>query len=947
MPTPEPPGDFQIRITPSDSSPSRSVYRRPKTPWWQSPWTILGGLLIAAVLGFVALQGFQSESALMVRFGDSPPVSVEEMVLWKYRPPIQLQGVSKKSLRYELVEGPAGVSIDQQTGELAWQPTEAEGPGDYKITIKVSNGKLSDETSFAMRVKEADQPPAFAALPSEKLSVGETVKVRVTANDPDVPGRPVRYSLDQPAGLTARLDETTGEFRWAVPSNQPPGKYRFSIQAAESGGTLAASEVLTVVVTAPEDTSADSLVVALRAEGALASLVKDGTRFPQFSRAGRTLLVNGAEVCVFHYPSEAAVRQEVSRIQSDGPKFFGMTATETSRLSVFRRSGDLAVYDGQREPTLAALRSHFGEPIAKIQLAPASSLAGDPEKPAAEADSQADRDLELLLSLHKRERLAAADSYPILRKLFADRFAQKHESVLKEAWGKDYREIMHWLDQRPEIREEFFLALDPEHDRLPEALRLFQSLRKQFPERFEEYAQLAIAVSVVWDEPRGSVVDYAHHARRTDSKMPEDLLTAPDVFRYFVEAESVMQGRAKFLPWEFLVWIVNDRTPLAERKWVVQNYLGRRPQIGKCYKDVPYDVEMLKTHSEVCRLNGKDYVLPNIRQFGGVCAMQADFASRVAKSLGVPAAYVGGESRGGEHHAWVMWVELLSVNQNQIRFSLESYGRYRGDKYYVGDLRDAQTGEPITDREMERELRVVGINPKGKRHADLAIRALDMIHQSEPLSVKDSMAALLTTLKLCPGHEPSWRKLAELASSEEIDRDERRMMVRALDSLFKTFTGFPDFTWKVFANLTRYEKDSRAKVQLYERLLQFYQAAGRPDLACEAALATANLLVEQKRPGDAIQKLSAIILRFADEGRYVPRMLDRAEEIHKTLGGSSADLVAFYQKLLPKIPPKRGDLPSPYAIKMYQRAIECFKENNRPDLVGAMSAKLTALQAGM
>ena len=85
-------------------------------------------------------------------------------------------------------------------------------------------------------------------------------------------------------------------------------------------------------------------------------------------------------------------------------------------------------------------------------------------------------------------------------------------------------------------------------------------------------------------------------------------------------------------------------------------------------------------------------------------------------------------------HAWVMWVELLSVNQNQIRFSLESYGRYRGDKYYVGDLRDAQTGEQITDREMERKLRVLGSNPKGKRHADLAVRALDMIDQSEPLS---------------------------------------------------------------------------------------------------------------------------------------------------------------------------------------------------------------------
>ena len=146
MPTPEPPENFQIQITPTHASPARSVYRRRKTPWWQSPWTVLGGLLVAAVLGFVGWQAFQPEPARTVRFGNSPPMSVDEMVLWKYRPPIKLQGVSKESLRYELVEGPPGVSIDEQSGELTWQPTESQGSGDYTITVKVSSGKLSDKT---------------------------------------------------------------------------------------------------------------------------------------------------------------------------------------------------------------------------------------------------------------------------------------------------------------------------------------------------------------------------------------------------------------------------------------------------------------------------------------------------------------------------------------------------------------------------------------------------------------------------------------------------------------------------------------------------------------------------------------------------------------------------------------------------------------------------------
>ena len=942
MTKPEQSENFHIQVNTPKTSAAGSIYRRKKTPWWQSPWAICGGLLVVAVLGWIILRPTPVENSATLSIADAKPMSIDEFTSWTHQPQVKGTGISKGSLRYRLIEAPHGVSVDERSGFISWQPTELQGPGDYKIGLEVSSGKLSAKTWLAITVNEVDQPPQFDLLPQPRLLAGETVDFIVTANDPDLPVRTIQYALENPLDTTARLDKATGQFQWTIPSDQSPGDYRFSIQAMAVGGSLSASEILTVTVKEPA-TPADPLVATLREQGASVSPSESQSPFTGLTGEKRMLLVNGSPLSVFRYPSQAAMQQDASKIQEDPKNFFGETLAENDPLHVFRSRDELAIYEGNHQQALTALQAHFGEPLASSPFASTSSLTEKPneETPASNPDP------EVLLTLYKRDRLATTDAYPILRKLFADQFAREHVATFEQAWGDDYREMMDWLDKRPEIREELFTALDPQHDQLPAALGLFNSLRKEFPDHIEDYAQLAIAVSVVWDSPRNSVVNYTHHASRTHSQMPTDLLAAADVFRYFVEAESWMQGRAKFLPWEFLIWMVNDRTPLAERKWAYKNYLSRRAQIGKCYKDVPYDSEMLRTSGQVCQLDGKDYVLPNIRQFGGVCAMQADFSSRVAKSLGVPAAYVSGESRGGELHAWVMWVELLDVNRNQIRFSLESYGRYRGDKYYVGTLRDAQTGQPMTDREMERELRVVGVNPKAKRHADLAVRALAIVDQQESLGVRDTMVTLLTILKLCPGHEPSWRKLAELAGSDEIDREERRMMVRALDSLFKTFAGFPDFTWKVFSDLTRYENDPRAKIQLYERLLKLYQAAGRPDLACEAALATADLLVEHKRGSEAVQSLSAIILRFADEGRYVPRMLDRMEEIYQSLGGSSADLVGFYQKLIPKIPPKRGDAPSPYAIEMYQRAIDCFKNNNQPVLANALAAKLTALKAGM
>ncbi len=937
MATPEQPERIQIQINTPKSSAARAGYRRQKPPWWQTPWAMFGGFLMVAVLAWAAFQAMQPANVPTLKIAESDPLQISESVQWTFQPKIKREGVAKDSLRYKLANAPDGMVVNAKSGKLSWMPTEQQGPAEYEIRLEVASGKLSDATTLKLSVNEVDQPPVFNLLPKRNVQAGEQLQVTAIANDPDLPARRVSYTLDQSPHSAAKLDQTSGRFEWNVPQDLSPGEYRFAIRATETDGSLSSSEILSVIVVEPPP-SDDPVVAALKKAGVSATVLGDHTRFPQFSGQGRTLMVNGGEVGVFQYPTVSASQKEADQIREDGRKFFGKEMAKNDRLHVFHDRDLLAVYEGDNSETLAALQSHFGEALV---LGPFASSTTEPGDTLPKTDA----DLDVIAALQKRDRLTAGETYPVLRNLFANRFARKYEMEMQQAWGEDYREMTDWLAKHPEIREDLLTALNPQYDNLPAALGLFNTLRKEFPNQIEAYSQLAIAVSVVWDKPQGSVIDYAHHARRTHSKMPEELLQAREVFRYFVEAEQVMQGRAKFLPWEFLAWMVNDRTPLAERQWALNNYLSRRVQIGKCYKEVPYDHEMLRTSSQVCKLDGKDYVLPNIKQQGGVCAMQADFASRVAKSLGVPAAYVSGASRGGELHAWVMWVELLDVKPNQIQFSLESYGRYRGDKYYVGNLRDPQTGQQTTDREMERKLRVLGINPKAKRHADFAARALEMIDKQEPMKVKEELASHLKILKLCPGHEAAWRKVAELSGSDEIQRDERRMMVQALDLLFKTFSGFPDFTWKVFADITRYEKDPTAKFQLYEKLLGLYQAAGRPDLACEAALAAADLLVQEKHANNAVQKLSVVILLFADEGRYVPRMLDRMEEIYKTLGGTSASLVAFYQKLLPKIPPKRGDSPSPYAIKMYERAIDCFRTNNRPDLANVMTAKLSSLKA--
>ena len=74
-------------------------------------------------------------------------------------------------------------------------------------------------------------------------------------------------------------------------------------------------------------------------------------------------------------------------------------------------------------------------------------------------------------------------------------------------------------------------------------------------------------------------------------------------FRYLVENEKVMEGRTRYLPWEFLVFVVDHRTPLPERKWAQQYYLNNRTRHSGWHKDVPYDKDMLA--AEVEKTSGK------------------------------------------------------------------------------------------------------------------------------------------------------------------------------------------------------------------------------------------------------------------------------------------------------------------------------------------------------
>jgi hypothetical protein len=104
--------------------------------------------------------------------------------------------------------------------------------------------------------------------------------------------------------------------------------------------------------------------------------------------------------------------------------------------------------------------------------------------------------------------------------------------------------------------------------------------------------------------------------------------------------------------------------------------------------------------------------------------MQADFAARVAKSVGIPAAYCYGPSAIRGSHAWWMYVNTQKRPRAQVRYSLFSDGRFAGkDLFYTGTVMDPHTGQRMLDRDLERELRVASRDVTAKRQAELSCAA--------------------------------------------------------------------------------------------------------------------------------------------------------------------------------------------------------------------------------
>jgi hypothetical protein len=150
-----------------------------------------------------------------------------------------------QSVTYSVQSGPSGLAVDSSTGVIQWTPSEAQGPGQYPVTVRVQDPEgLSAEQTFELSVTEVNTAPSLAALPHQMLTYGQTLSLQWVGSDTDLPANALSYRLV--SGPTNAVVSSAGQLTWTPSRAQAPSTNVLVV--AVSDGSLGATNTVRVEV---------------------------------------------------------------------------------------------------------------------------------------------------------------------------------------------------------------------------------------------------------------------------------------------------------------------------------------------------------------------------------------------------------------------------------------------------------------------------------------------------------------------------------------------------------------------------------------------------------------------------------------------------------------------------------------------------------------------------
>ncbi|MBL9173814.1 MAG: hypothetical protein JNL10_09790 [Verrucomicrobiales bacterium] len=157
-------------------------------------------------------------------------------------------------LTYELISGPKGLTVSPE-GEIRWIASEDQGPGSYSVTLRVTDSSpfavdavsLSTTNRFQITVREVNTSPEILGPTEQVISATDTIAVRVTVSDADLPPNQVSVGLvSGPAGLAV---DREGLVTWTPGDDQAGTTNVVTVSVTDDGvPDLGATHSFTLIV---------------------------------------------------------------------------------------------------------------------------------------------------------------------------------------------------------------------------------------------------------------------------------------------------------------------------------------------------------------------------------------------------------------------------------------------------------------------------------------------------------------------------------------------------------------------------------------------------------------------------------------------------------------------------------------------------------------------------
>jgi hypothetical protein len=150
------------------------------------------------------------------------------------------------------IEGtiPSGASMTT-AGVFTWTPTEAQGPGVFPITVRVTDNGSPNRSvteTIQITVNELNTAPVLAAIGNRTVNEGSLLTFAAAATDADAPAQTLVFALDPGAPAGASIT-TGGVFTWTSGETQGPSNYVVTVRVTDNGpGAATDFETITITV---------------------------------------------------------------------------------------------------------------------------------------------------------------------------------------------------------------------------------------------------------------------------------------------------------------------------------------------------------------------------------------------------------------------------------------------------------------------------------------------------------------------------------------------------------------------------------------------------------------------------------------------------------------------------------------------------------------------------